>query len=87
MINYIVFENEIPSLFVFCNHKTKKSQPEPIITIPTDLAAILKTYIDCNTVVKHDFYLERNEVILKSIMHNQNLLKNHKICFNKQVKE
>ncbi len=35
--------NEIPSLFVFLRHKTQKSQPEPKITIPTDLATIFNT--------------------------------------------
>ena len=45
---WVIFENELPSLFVFLNHKTKKSQPEPKITIPTDLATILYTYVNSN---------------------------------------
>jgi hypothetical protein len=53
--NYIIIENEIPSLFVFLRHKTQKSQPEPKITIPTDLATILNTYINNNDMVKNDF--------------------------------
>ena len=53
--NYIIIENEIPSLFVFLRHKTQKSQPEPKITIPTDLATILNTYINSNDMVKNDF--------------------------------
>ena len=53
--NYIIIENEIPSLFVFLRHKTQKSQPEPKITIPTDLATILNTYINSNDMIKNDF--------------------------------
>lgn len=53
--NYIIIENEVPSLFVFLRHKTQKSQPEPKITIPTDLATILNTYINSNDMVKNDF--------------------------------
>ena len=53
--NYIIIENEIPTLFVFLRHKTQKSQPEPKITIPTDLATILNTYINSNDMVKNDF--------------------------------
>jgi hypothetical protein len=53
--NYLIMENEIPSLFVFLRHKTQKSQPEPKITIPTDLATILNTYMNSNDMVKNDF--------------------------------
>jgi hypothetical protein len=53
--NYVIIENEIPILFVFLRHKTQKSQPEPKITIPTDLATILNTYINSNNMVKNDF--------------------------------
>ena len=53
--NYIIIENEIPTLFVFLRHKTQKSQPEPKITIPTDLATILNTYINSNDMIKNDF--------------------------------
>jgi hypothetical protein len=63
--NWIVFENEIPSLFVFLNHKTKKSQPEPKITIPTDLATILNAYINGNDMVKNDFLFGRETTDFK----------------------
>ena len=63
--NYIVLENEIPSLFVFLNHKTKKSQPEPKITIPTDLATILNTYINSNDMIKNDFLFGREPTDFK----------------------
>ena len=53
--NYIVIENGVPSLFVFLRHKTQKSQPEPKITIPTDLATILNTYINSNDINRNDF--------------------------------
>jgi integrase len=53
--NYITFENGIPDLFVFFNHKTKKSQPNPNITIPTELATILNNYIHINDMVQNDF--------------------------------
>jgi hypothetical protein len=39
--NYLVIENEIPSLFVFLRHKTQTSQSEPKITIPTNLSTTL----------------------------------------------
>ncbi len=35
--------------------KTQKSQPEPKITIPTNLATILNTYIESNSMIKNDF--------------------------------
>ena len=63
--NYVVLENDIPSLFVFLNHKTKKSQPEPKITIPTDLATILNTYIKSNDMVKNDFLFGREPTDFK----------------------
>ena len=53
--NYLIIENGIPSLFVFLRHKTQKSQPEPKITIPTDLATILNTYMNSNDMVRNDF--------------------------------
>ena len=53
--NYITFENGIPDLFVFFNHKTKKSQPSPNITIPTELATILNDYIHSNDMLQNDF--------------------------------
>jgi hypothetical protein len=52
--NWVIFKNDIPYLFVFLNHKTKKSQPEPKITIPTDLATILYTYVNNKDMVKND---------------------------------
>jgi hypothetical protein len=63
--NWVVFENDIPSLFVFLNHKTKKSQPEPKITIPTDLATILNTCISSNDLVKNDFLFGRETTDFK----------------------
>jgi hypothetical protein len=53
--NYIIIENGVPSLFVFLRHKTQKSQPEPKITIPTDLATILNTYMNSNDMSNNDF--------------------------------
>jgi hypothetical protein len=63
--NWVIFENEIPSLFVFLNHKTKKSQPEPKITIPTDLATILNTYVNSNDISKNDFLFGRETTDFK----------------------
>ena len=63
--NWVVFENNIPSLFVFLNHKTKKSQPEPKITIPTDLATILNTYIKSNDILRNDFIFGRDTTNFK----------------------
>jgi hypothetical protein len=40
---------------VFLRHKTQKSQPEPKITIPTDLATILNTYMNSNDMSNNDF--------------------------------
>ena len=63
--NWVIFENELPSLFVFLNHKTKKSQPEPKITIPTDLATILNTYVNSNDITKNDFLFGRETTYFK----------------------
>ena len=63
--NWVIFENEIPSLFVFLNHKTKKSQPEPNITIPTDLATVLNTYVNSNDITKNDYLFGRETTDFK----------------------
>ena len=63
--NWIIFKNDIPDLFVFLNHKTKKSQPEPKITIPTDLATILNTYVNSNDITKNDFLFGREATDFK----------------------
>jgi hypothetical protein len=47
------------------NHKTKKSQSEPKITIPTDLATILNTYVNYNDMVKNDFLFGRDTTDFK----------------------
>ena len=53
--NYIILKNNIPDYFLFLNHKTKKTQQEPKITIPTKLAEILYAYIQGNDIIKKDF--------------------------------
>ena len=63
--NWVIFENEIPSLFVFLNHKTKKSQPEPKMTISTELATILNTYVNSNDITKNDFLFGRETTDFK----------------------
>ena len=62
--NYIVFENDKPSLFIFYNHKTKTTQ-QPKITIPNDLSKILDTYIKSNDMVKNDFLFGRSTTDFK----------------------
>jgi hypothetical protein len=62
---WVIFENKIPSLVVFLNHKTKKSHPEPKKTIPTDLVTILNTYVNNNDITKNDFLFGRETTDLK----------------------
>jgi hypothetical protein len=53
--NYIILKNKIPDFFYFLNHKTKKTQQEPKITIPTELAEILYYYIESNDMIKNNY--------------------------------
>jgi len=63
--NYIMFENNKPSLFAFYNHKTKGSYPETKINIPDQLANILKTYIDSNSLNNNDYLFGRDRTDYK----------------------
>jgi hypothetical protein len=75
--NYIVFENDKPSLIIFYNHKTKTTQ-QPKITIPNDLSEILDTYIKSNDMVKNDLLFVEVQQILNNIIFNLNLQN----CYN-----
>ena len=63
--NYIMFENNKPSLFVFYNHKTKKTYPEKKITIPDNLVKILDSYINGNNMVDGDYLFGRDSTDFK----------------------
>jgi hypothetical protein len=58
--NYIMFENNKPSLFAFYNHKTSRSAPETKITIPVKLSKILATYIASNDLINNDYLFGRD---------------------------
>ena len=79
--NYIILKNNIPDYFLFLNHKTKKTQQEPKITIPTKLAEILYAYIQGNDIIKKDFLFGKKKLILKNHIHRDILRKKYKKHF------
>ena len=63
--NYIIFENNKPSLFIFYNHKTKKTYPEQKITIPNKLSEILNDYVKSNNIKNNNFLFGREATDFK----------------------
>ena len=53
--NYVLMEDDKPTLFNFCRHKTEATFPNKKVTIPTQLSNILDEYIESNDMVKNDF--------------------------------
>ena len=63
--NYVIFENNKPSLFIFYNHKTKKTYPEQKITIPNKLSEILNDYVEGNNIKNNNFLFGRDTTDFK----------------------
>jgi hypothetical protein len=53
--NYLLMEDDKPSLFNFSRHKTEATFPNKKVNIPVQLANILDEYIESNDMVKNDF--------------------------------
>ena len=57
--NYLMFENDKPSLFAFYNHKTSPHYPEEKYNIPDKLSKIIAKYIESNDIVNNDYIFGR----------------------------